>query len=489
MKNGTEPTRARRWSLAGTLTAYYAGSAFLIVLLATGYLYWAMVRNVDLEDDRLLADRIRLVEAILRRVPLDTAALEQEVNESWQAGQRTQVFIRVADSNGNVICESRGMDDLLPASSFPAATSKPDTGHDLKSPAGQSQRVMALRIDGESGVSISWLIHVGMDRGEEDEILADYRENLFYVLVAALVVCTIAGYRIARRGIRPISQITQAAGNTRPSNLGERIATSGLPDELHRLADTFNAMLDRLERAFDRLTGFTADIAHELRTPVNNLRGELDVALEKRRAPEEYEEIIGSSLEECGRISRIIDSLLFLARAENPQTQIERERIDVRQELENIRDFFEPAAQEAGVRLENASQGTLDADLNRALFQQAVGNLVTNAIAHTPAGGNVTVQAECDGPALVVEVVDSGSGIPAAHLPHVFDRFYRADHSRATNDGGVGLGLAIVKTIVDLHGGSVDLTSEVAHGTKVRLRFPMRFSPEGNSQPAKMTKS
>src|SRR5579872_5205153 len=129
---------ARPWSLAGRLTAYYAGSAFLIVLLSTGYLYWAMVRNVDLEDDRLLADRIRLLEAILQQVPLDMATLEQEVNESWQAGQRTQVFLRVADTRGTVISESRGMNERLPASSFPPASAKLDTGHNVKSSTGQS---------------------------------------------------------------------------------------------------------------------------------------------------------------------------------------------------------------------------------------------------------------------------------------------------------------------------------------------------------------
>ena len=168
-----------------------------------------------------------------------------------------------------------------------------------------------------------------MDRSHEDELLSDYRWNLWMVLGVALVACAVVGYRIARRGIQPIHEITQTARRIRPANLGERIAAASLPAELWALAETFNQMLDRLEQSFTRLTRFSADIAHEFRTPINNLRGEIEVTLAKPRTAEDYREVLGSGLEECDRLARMIDSLLFLARAENPQTQITKERFEV----------------------------------------------------------------------------------------------------------------------------------------------------------------
>jgi len=231
-------------------------------------------------------------------------------------------------------------------------------------------------------------------------------------------------------------------------------------------------MLGRLETAFARLSQFSADIAHELRTPLNNMRGELDVALQKPRSAPEYEEIIGSCLEECGRLGRIIDSLLFLARSEDPATQIERERFDLAHELANIREFFEATAQEAGVTLNTELSGPLDIEWNRSLFQRAIGNLVTNAIGHTPRGGTITLHACADASAVAVEVADTGCGISSEHLPYLFDRFYRTDHFRKAANGGFGLGLAIVKGIVELHGGSVSVASQLNRGTQVRLHIP-----------------
>lgn len=462
----------RAWTLAGRLTAFYAGSAFLIVLLATGYLYWAMVRNVDLEDDRLLADRARLLQTIIETQPLDMAAIQQEVDEAWQARQNTHIFIRLLAADAALITESPGMDQLLAPQVFPQATDEPGTGTNLKTSSGGSLRVLSVKASVGDAKSKQWMIQLAMDRSQEDEIIADYLWHLSYVLIVALVVCAGVGYKIAQHGIRPLHEITTTAGRTHSSNLAQRIATTGLPAELQQLAGTFNEMLGRLETAFARLSQFSADIAHELRTPLNNMRGELDVALLKRRSASEYEEIIGSCLEECGRLGRIIDSLLFLARSEDPATQIERERFDLANELANIREFFEATAQEAGVRLSTELSGPLEIEWNRSLFQRAIGNLMTNALGHTPRGGSVTLHAAGDASSVDLEIADTGCGISSEHLPHIFDRFYRADQSREAANGGFGLGLAIVKGIVELHGGSIAVASTVNEGTQVRLHIP-----------------
>jgi len=321
------------------------------------------------------------------------------------------------------------------------------------------------------------VIQAALNRDREEGLLAEYRKRLWAILSAALVACTLVGYWIARFGIRPVHRMAEKAGTIGSETLHERIESSRFPSELSTLAETFNQMLDRLEGSFDRLSRFSADIAHELRTPINNLRGEIEVALGRDRPAGEYAEVLGSCLEECGRLSRIIESLLFLARAESPEAQVRKERLDVKRELEAVKEFFEATAEEKEVKLTASTEDAVGADLDRVLFQQALGNLVENALTHTSPGGTVTIHAGREGDALRVEVADTGSGIPPGHLPHLFDRFYRVDRSRSAASGGVGLGLALVKSIATLHGGTVEVMSEVGVGTRVSIRVPLEAAP------------
>jgi len=183
--------------------------------------------------------------------------------------------------------------------------------------------------------------------------------------------------------------------------------------------------------------------------------------------------VLGSALEECVRISRVIQSLLFLARAETATGDGHHDTIQVRQELEAVLDFYEAAAAEAGVALQVEGTADFAASFDRTLFQQAVGNLVANAIAHTLPGGQVTIRPGSDGALLRVEVADTGCGIPPEHLPHVFDRFYRADRARSGSGGNLGLGLAMVRSIATLHGGRVAISSQAGQGTRVTLEVPL----------------
>jgi two-component system heavy metal sensor histidine kinase CusS len=215
-------------------------------------------------------------------------------------------------------------------------------------------------------------------------------------------------------------------------------------------------------------------VAHELRTPINNLHGEIEVALSKARSGEEYREILGSCLEECTRISRLIQTLLFLARSDTTADALQRERIDVGLELMKVEEFYGAAAADAGVVLRVYSDVGESTEVNRTLFQQAVGNLVSNAIAHTPPGGTITVNAHADQRQLTVSVSDTGCGIHREHLPRVFERFYRVDQARASSGQNVGLGLAVVKSIAIRHGGHVDIDSEVGRGTEVRVVLPIQ---------------
>jgi two-component system, OmpR family, heavy metal sensor histidine kinase CusS len=464
MSSNPGPSPRRPWSLAARLTVWYAAVTFALVFAATGYLYWALARNLDREDDQFLLDKVTAVRRVMEQSPGDRAVLEQYV----RAASTDRVFLRVSPGSGRPAVESPGMPAILPPGMFPDVSSPPpfEKADEVERPNGRGFRLLAwAEPQGDS------VVQVAMDNSTDEELLAGYRRQLLYVLGLSLLAAVGGGYWIARRGLRPIAAVTATARRIGPAHLSERIAAAGLPAEVRDLADTFNPMLARLEDAFGRLGRFSADIAHELRTPVNALRVQAEVALQRPRPPEEYREVLGSCLEECGRLKTLIDSLLFLARAEDPKTELVTTAVDVAAELRAIRELFDPAAAEAGVRLDvDAANGpTIRAD--KTLVHQAVGNLVSNALAHTPAGGAVTLSAAATAAGVAITVQDTGPGIPAEHLPYVFDRFYRADPARSAG-GRVGLGLALVKAVAELHGGSVAAESPPGSGAAVTLTLP-----------------
>jgi two-component system heavy metal sensor histidine kinase CusS len=231
-------------------------------------------------------------------------------------------------------------------------------------------------------------------------------------------------------------------------------------------------MLDRLEDSFRRLSQFSADIAREFRTPINNLRGEAEVALTRARSVDEYREALVSCLEESVRLSDLISDLLFLARAEKPAMNLRREDVHIRQELAKLCEYHEAAAADAGIELSVDCIEGLTFPLDRSLLQRAIGNLVANAFAHTPAGGKVVLSSSATNDRLRIEVSETGIGIPPEDLPRVFDRFYRVDSSRFSNGANVGLGLAIVKGIAVLHRGWTEVESELGRGTRITLVLP-----------------
>jgi len=466
------------WSLAARLTAWYALSSFALLCIASAILYWALSTYLNSEDDEFLETKIRVVEKLLQRHGEESRQLRSEVAVTWAAHEYHRVYARLLDEHGNVLMSSQNMAERVPLDIFPA----PGTEHSpigkgkYIRPAGGQEvyRAMSARIR-EAPDKPLRILQIAVNETSEFRLLGRYRNQLWLVLTLAFIACALIGYEIARRGLRPVRDIALAAGRIRSTTLHERIRQSGQPRELAALAVTFNEMLDRLEEAFARLSAFSGNIAHELRTPVNTLRGELEVALSRTRSPADYMQVLTSSLEECTRISWLIDSLMFLARAESPQAMVTRKPLDVSAELTNLREFYDAAAADAGLTLQlkaDGSNGGLRASLDRALFQRAVGNVVENALAHTPSGGTVTISAIADNGLLRVRVRDTGPGIPPEHLPYIFERFHRVDAARSRNTGGMGLGLAIARSITVLHGGSADAASSPGDGTQVTLTFP-----------------
>jgi two-component system heavy metal sensor histidine kinase CusS len=455
------------------LTVWYTVSAFLLLAVAAGLLYRVVVETLDMEGKQDLAEEVSAVRRILKQHPLDLDALRQEVEAEFTTPSFSPISVRVLDRDGHQLAETPGMSVMLPASVFqnPPVTSVVRRAiTSMRSSSGREFRGLTAVVEDD------YHIQLAVDQAGNVHLLAAYRKRLALVLGAGLIVCALIGYTIAARGVRPVSEIAATIQRIRSTTLNARIESTGLPAELDALVVTFNEMLDHLQDAFGRLSQFSANIAHELRTPINNLRGEAEVALSKPRTPEEYREVLASCLEECGRLSRLIDSLLFLARAENPKTQIHRVRLDLAAELATLHDFYEASAREAGITLRRQSPEPVMADVDRTLFQRAVGNLIENALTHTPVGGTITIRAAQENGVVRVAVEDTGCGIPADQLPGLFERFHRVDEAGPKSPGGQGLGLAIVKSIITLHEGRVEISSRIGVGTCVtlELRLPSR---------------
>lgn len=465
------------WSIAARLALWYTAATFVLVAAATGLLYWVLVANVDREDDQFLVDTTQIMRALIRERPADMEALRQEVDWEGTARRYARVFVRVLDEQGHVIIETPGAAAIIGRHvlTLAEAGAEPGPGIDTTSPAGAPYRMLAAWAPLGAEGRERRLIQIALDRTTERQLLSEYRSRLWGVLGLALVASAWIGYTIARRGMAPVATIAATARRIGFSTLGARMTVEGLPGELSSLAITFNDMLDRLEDAFTRLSSLSADLAHELRTPINNLRGEVEVALGKPRTTAEYEDTLASVLEEAGRLSQMIESLMFLARAENPETQIERTPVDVQRELRVVCEFYEPTAAEAGISLGVINDGeSVRAAFDRTLVQRALGNLILNAVTHTPAGGHVRLSVARAHSDVTITVTDSGRGIPVEHLSRVPDRFYRVDLSRSSSAGGLGLGLAIVGSIMKVHGGTMEISSTSGEGTTVALIFPDR---------------
>lgn len=452
-------------SLAVRLTIWYGLSSFLLITIVTAFLYWALLRNFEHQNERYLDEKSAIVRALLQRTGNEGATVKWEVEEEIAAYPSIRVLSRVL-SGGRTLFETPGMTDELPRELFAA-----NPGCEIHSHSGRSYRVQRTTVQGASGRQFQ--IQAALGVGYQQDLLTHYRNQLWGALGAGLALSLLIGHRITQRGIRPIRQIASAVQRIRSNTLDERIRLEGSPSEILALSEAFNLTLDRLQDAFARLSQFSSDIAHELRTPVNNMRGELEVALSRARSTSEYKDVIGSALEECLRVSRLIDSLLFLARAEQPEAGVHREQLNLSVELRKLVEFYGASALDQGIALESQAPPDLEADLDRNLLQLAVGNLVENALRYTPRGGEVTLKAEAVGGQLRLTVRDTGPGIKKAHVSRIFDRFYRVDSARAADAGGAGLGLAIVKSIVTLHGGAVEVATAEGKGTSVTLLLQM----------------
>jgi two-component system heavy metal sensor histidine kinase CusS len=455
-------------SITTRLTLLYSGSVFLILMLSIAAVYVTLDSSFDREDDDFLSSRVAEVGAVLDKESLSSPTIESEVALGSAASRYARNYIRVLDGQGLVIAETPGMAKLLPASVFSAR--RPGETAEITGPA-DARPYMILRAPAPSGREIE----AALDISEEDQLNLRTGLLLLGILTAGMLLAVASGWLVTRRGLAPLTQITRTAQRITAANLDQRLGEATWPTELATLAAVFDDMLARLRGSFRRLSDFSANLAHELRTPINNLMGEAEVALGQERTPEEYRRLLVSATEEYARLARLVDNLLFLARTDAAEAPAGREPVEARAVLEQVRDYYAALAEDRDVALTCDGSGRVPAD--PLLLQRAVGNLVSNALRHTPAGGRVAIIIEEAGEGTQIAVADTGSGIAADELPRVFERFYRAAGSRADHPEGTGLGLAIVRSIMELHGGGAGIESEPGRGTTVRLRFPKITMP------------
>ncbi len=333
-----------------------------------------------------------------------------------------------------------------------------------------------FRVLTATSASAGLSLELGMSLAETEETIAAFDRQIAGGALAVLILAAAGGVLLSRQALRPIAQSIRSARRLDAKNLSERLPRTGSGDELDELAATINGLLDRLAAFHTQASRFTADASHELRSPLGAMQAAIELALQKPRAPDEYQETLCTLSSQCERLTALVNGLLLLARSDAGEIAITRESVDLAVLVRDVVEMFEPVADDKGVRLvaESSQPVVIEGDPSR--LRQLVTNLLDNAIRFTDAGGSVTVRVEVTDAAAVLRVTDTGIGIPPEHLPHVFERFYQVDPARASL--GCGLGLSICKWIAGAHGGTIEAHGGKAGGTEMMVTLPIEPAVE-----------
>jgi two-component system heavy metal sensor histidine kinase CusS len=457
--------RTKRRSIAWQLILLFTVATSLLLACGLGVFYAIVVRHAFAEDNAVLADKVAALRTDLHESGPNVFAEELK---GRRAGEHAAYWIRMLDSQGRTYVETPGMDRSLPPEIFPPPQKSASTDGGLKDYRRGPKLFSLVTLNEESG-SQPYTLQVAQDRSSDERVERNFAVLFIMVLSGSVLASGLIAIVVTKRGLRPLQEMTQSVARVGPTHLKEPVIPADWPLELKPLAIAFDDMLERLDDSFTRLSQFSADLAHELRTPIANMIGEAQVALTRDRTAAEYRETIESTVDECERLSRIVDNLLFVARVDAAREPVARKRFNARQAVEKIATFYQTIAEERHVTISCSGEGQICADPD--LFERAVGNLLDNALRFTPENGSIQITLSERNADFEVAVSDTGCGIAPEHLPRVFDRFYRAESSRGSD--GAGLGLALVKSILDLHGGSAKIDSEIGQGTTVKLTFPL----------------
>lgn len=475
MSSGEAKAGARgRWrpsgSLAWRLAAWTALGAMAIVFSVAVAMYLAMIAQLRSIDEQVLMKRALSVREIMQTETSIAEWLPHEVSEDLEGPRR--VYIRVMDARGVVIAETPGMSALAAASAFqPPRRDGSARAEDISGAGGTLLRGLSLAVE-TPGLAArgAGMIQIAVDTSLDEALLARFRFMLLALFAPALLGSVAVAMFIATTFLAPLRRMAREAECINADQRGRRLIGEGAIGELAEVRAAFNGVLERLEAARERLRRYADNVAHEIRTPLNRMLLRCELAARDAGLTDEQKEMLDKQIQDCGALSNLAQRLLFLSRAEGNRIELEGEPLGVARELDVLRGYFEAGAEDAGVSLTTSvAPPSLELWAERALFQQCIGNLVTNALAHCPAGGSIQLLARARDGGVELSVADTGSGIGEEMLPLLFDRFASGE---GRSDGRIGLGLAIVKSILDLHGGAIEAESKAGQGTIVRTWWP-----------------
>ncbi|MGO2486805.1 MAG: heavy metal sensor histidine kinase [Pseudomonas taetrolens] len=449
-------------SIAWRLALAIALTCALVMSLIGVFLYRSLASELAWRDDQALLGRLEQVRALLH----DSDSLEalQERPRLYQnmLGNLDSVLL-VKREDGSPLIAINPHQQALPDVP-PIAQARAPQRTDIKTVG--ATVLLAGMAQGPAGETLS--VTVGKRLDEREQMLASYRIRLYGAVGFGALMAFGLGLLLLRRGLTPLRDLARAMAGIDPRSLDQRMSADHVPAELKEPVQALNAMLARLEDSFARLSQFSADLAHEIRTPLHNLLGSNSLALNQSRSAAEYQEVLASNIEEYERLNRMAENLMFLARAEHGQRPLQLHVLDLGEVGEGLCDYFEALAEDRQLRLDNQLSGPLTADLQ--LLQRALGNLLANAVRHAQTGSTVRLLRHDDAEYGWIGVHNLGPAIDPQHIDKLFDRFYRIDPSRAQPGDSGGLGLAIVHSIMHLHGGQVRVVSNDS-GTLFELGF------------------
>lgn len=439
-------------------TAWYTTALLVIILLFTSGTYYFVDTALTRQIDRQLRLYVGNIETVLRENPVEI----MELMEYGSAG-----IFRVMDGAGQFAATNSWREAGLDRAFSGGADISAGTWTD---PNGRIYRLQTASL---SKPGHAYRIAVAVDEGPTQRLLHTLSFIMLLGLPLTVVLALIGGYLLAGRVLAPVSAITAKAREITAERLSERLPLDNPDDEFGRLATVFNETFARLEDSFERMRRFSADASHELRTPLTALRSVGEVALQADSDAAACREVISSMLEEADRLTRLVDSLLILSRADSGGGYLHRETADLKALAAEVVDYLQVLAEEKGQLLELDAAESVLAGIDRSTLRQALVNLVDNAIKYTPHNGHirVAVRRAATGEA-VVEVIDDGPGIAKEHHDRIFDRFYRVDPGRSREMGGAGLGLAITRWAVEANNGRIELESKEGRGCVFRITLP-----------------
>jgi heavy metal sensor kinase len=451
---------------AGLLTGVFLLFGIVLFQVLRGYLEHSLAQTLIRRSEQIAVSLLDGVDKTGERYVADQITARY-------APENYDRFIRITRPDGGVLYASGRTTSFDPSGLHPLAVNTVHGDLVQKVVLDDGSRLLVTVKVFQSSEGHRFLIESGGPMAPIETILS----HLFFSLLIGVpllgLVAVGGGLFLVSRALAPVVQIARSAEHITLHNLNERLPLTNTGDELEHLSLALNRMIARLNEAFEQNRRFLADASHELRTPLAALRGEMESVVEQARTLPELSDRAGSVLEEVDRLAKIVDALFAISRLDAGESQQEWERFDLAPLAASTTEQMSLLAEDKGIAVACNVQGKVSVDGDRARIKQVVVNLLDNAIKYTPPGGTINLNVHARGGNAVLEVVDTGMGIPASALPHIFERFYRVDQARSRDAGGAGLGLAIVKSICAAHGGKVEVESAEGKGSQFTVELPL----------------